>query len=247
MARPHQETELCGMIPEENDPEFVSQHLSAYTFMRPHAVGKRLLEIGFGDGYGSAYLAEAAKEVVGVDVAAGNIPRAGAKYPRPNLTFLPFDGSHLPFPDEAFDLAGSFQVIEHVSEPQLLPWLLEIKRVLKRDGALFLSTLNLEQARKPGKPYQKLIYHEKEFTAPELEELLKQAFPNVVMYGLHPALKHRFFRRLKRWGIFKDFPPAIDLVRRHYTGVTVKDFVAARGGIRRALDLFAVCRKPEGA
>ncbi len=228
------DAELCGLIPEENDPGFVAQHLSAYAFIRPQLAGKRVLEVGFGDGYGAAYLAEGAAEVGGVDIVPGNAPRAQAKYPASNLVFRHFDGMRLPFPEGAFDAAVSCQVIEHVPEPQLPAWLSEIRRVLKPGGQFFVSTLNLDQAMKPGKPYQKLIYHEKEFTAPELEALLKQVFSSVTLFGLHPSFKHRFFRRLKRWGFF---------VRSYFSRMTVRDFVVRPADLRRAVDLLALCTK----
>ena len=233
MTQAQSDADLCGMIPEENDPGFVAQHLSAYAFMRSRIVGRKVLEVGFGDGYGAAYLAEQAGEVVAVDLVEGNAPRARRKYPRPNLCFLSFDGKRIPFPDRTFDAAGSFQVIEHVPEKDLVAWLTEIRRVLKPEGSFYLSTLNLENARKPGKPYEKLIYHEKEFTAPELKQLLCRIFPSVEMFGLHPSPVHRFFRRLKRWG-WK--------VRAYYSRISVRDFVASRSGLRRCLDLIAVCR-----
>ncbi len=241
MTQAQTDAELCGLIPEENEPEFVAQHLSAYAFIRPQLAGRRVLEVGFGDGYGAAYLAEGAKEVVGVDVLSGNIPRAQAKYPRPNLSFRHFDGMRLPFSEAMFDAAVSCQVIEHVPEPQLLAWVSEIKRVLRPGGRLFVSTLNLDQAKKPGRPYQKLIYHEKEFTAPELAALLKQIFPSVTLLGLHPTLKHRFFRRLKRWGFYDNLPAPVNVVRRYFSQMTIRDFTVRCSNLRHAIDLFAVC------
>ena len=61
-----------------------------------------------------------------------------------------------------------------------------------------ISTLNLEHNMKPGKPYSKLCYHEKEFTASELTTLLKRFFPSVELHGLYLTPKHRVFLRLKR-------------------------------------------------
>lgn len=232
MTQAQQDAELCGLIPEDNEPMFVAQHLSAYLFVRPQVAGAQVLEVGFGAGYGTAYLAEAAAQVVGVDIVAGNIPRAQERYGRPNVTFLHFDGYHLPFADGAFDAAGSFQVIEHVPEPRLEAWLAEIRRVLKPGGRLFVSTLNLAHNQKPGRPYEKLPYHEKEFTAPELDALLRRAFPSVTMYGLHPTLKHRWWRRLKRWGVNAG---------RFFDRGSTADFVVSRWGVRRAMDLIAVC------
>lgn len=234
MTQAQTQAERCGLVPEENEPEFFAQHLSAYAFMRPHIGGQKVLEIGFGDGYGAAYLAEAAREVTGVDIVAGNIPAAQAKYRNPQLKFLHFDGTCIPFPDGTFDAAGSFQVIEHVPEPQIVPWLAEIRRVLKPGGRFFVSTLNLEHNQKPGKPYQKLIYHEKEFTAPELEALLKKVFGKVSLYGLHPTLKQRLFRRMKKWGLKLDG---------YYRSITVRDFKTSPRNVRKSIDLLAICEK----
>lgn len=234
MTQAQADAERCGLVPEESSPWFVAQHLSAYAFMRPRVAGRKVLEVGFGDGYGAAYLAESAAEVVGVDIVAGNIPVARAKYPNLKLKFEHFDGAHIPFPDSTFDAAGSFQVIEHVPEPQIIPWLAEIQRVLKPGGRFYVSTLNLEHNQKPGKPYQKLVYHEKEFTATELEAVLKKVFEKVSLHGLHLTLKQRFFRRLKKWGV---------RMGSYYDSITVRDFTTSQQNIRKSLDLIAVCEK----
>lgn len=46
----------------------------------------------------------------------------------------------LPYADARFDAAISMDVIEHVTSP--LPWLLEVLRVIKPGGSLFLTTPN---------------------------------------------------------------------------------------------------------
>ena len=219
---------------------FFAKHLSAYAFMRPRVVGKRVLELGFGDGYGTAYLAEQAQEVAGVDTAPGNIPLAQAKYRLGNVSFELFDGLHLPFPDASFDAAGTFQVIEHVPEDQLVLWLAEIRRVLKREGALYVSTLNLEQAQKPGGNYEKHPEHQKEFTGPELEALLKEIFPKVTLYGLYLTPKHQLLLRVKKWGLHKLFG-ATD--QWYFDQIGVEDFAVRAPSSAGALDLIAVCQK----
>src|SRR6185436_14549963 len=121
-------------------------------------------EIGFGDGYGLHYLSPWAHQVTGVDIAPDNIPMAAVKYPAENLRFAQFDGMNFPFEKESFDVACSFQVIEHIPEPKLIEWLTGISDVLKKGGVFYVSTLNLATAMKPGAPYQKSVDHEKEFT-----------------------------------------------------------------------------------
>ena len=51
-------------------------------------------------------------------------------------------GAPLPYPSGRFDLVVSMDVIEHVKEPGLLPWLREIFRVTKPGGLVFLTTPN---------------------------------------------------------------------------------------------------------
>jgi len=243
MTRAQEEAYLCGLEPEKTDPRFFAQHLAAYTFTRPHAAGKRVLEVGFGEGYGSDYLAQVAQEVTGIELAPGNIPRAAGKYRRPNLRFLQMDATALSFPDGAFDLACSFQVIEHIPEPLLPAYLGGIFRVLSPSGLCVISTLNLAHNRKPGRPYEKLVYHEKEFTAPELHHLLAQTFPSVELYGLHLSPSHRLFQRLKKWGLNRIGPPAVNPVARFYARTSPADFRVSRDCSDEALDLIALCRK----
>ena len=231
------ELERCGMIPEDNPPEFFAKHLSAYHFLKSSVTDKTVLEVGFGDGYGMAYLAERAKEVVGIDIASPNIPLAQAKYPLKNLRFSQYDGLNFPFPDETFDVVGTFQVIEHIPEDKLSEWLGEIKRVLKKDGLFCASTLNLKNALKPGVPYSKNVDHHKEFYAHELEDLLGKTFGRVSMHGLRYSVKHQAFRRLKKWGLSR-----LPFVKSHFQKTSVSDFRVTQRNVDTSIDLIAVCR-----
>src|SRR3989338_1356717 len=133
-------TEHGGINPEEESPRFVAKHLSAYYFAGRFAEGS-VLELGFGDGYGASLLAETAKDVTGIDLFQKNVDLASSKYKRPNLKFFKMSATALDFSSCSFDLAVSFQVIEHIPQNELPQYLSEIKRVLKAGGKTCLSTL----------------------------------------------------------------------------------------------------------
>lgn len=231
------------IVPEETPAKFLAEHLKAYEFAEDFVKGKKVLEVGCGDGYGSAYLAKAASEVVGVDYEKNVIVSAQRKYARRNLIFLCADATHLEFKDNSFDVVCSFQVIEHIPEDKLIHYLLEIRRVLKSDGAFYLSTLNLEHARKSALTYQKNSAHCKEFELESLKDLLSQAFDKVEILGLHLTLKHRLYLRLKKSGIFRFLPDARNPVSRFYNQVTTDDFEINNINLKKAIDFICICEK----
>lgn len=229
---------------EHFDRKLLMSHLCAYRLAAQHAKGGRLLEIGSGTGYGAYYLAQAAREVVAVDQDAALINRASRLFCLPNLTYMAMDGARLSLPDGSFDVVGTFQVIEHIPEPQLLKFVQEIGRMLKPDGVAVISTLNLEHNRKPGGVYVKAPFHEKEFTAPELYALLRQVFPSVAIYGLYPRWRYRMIRRLKRWGFNRLGGKRFNPIQRFYAQGLVTDMhklLPSTSPI--AIDLIAFCAK----
>ena len=230
-----------GINPETESPRLVAKHLSAYHFAKDFARG-RTLEIGCGDGYGSSLLSNTAEEVIGIDLFERNVEVASAKYDRPNLKFLRMNATELAFPEKSFDLAVSFQVIEHIPQALLNQYLNEIKRVLKINGVACISTLNLKKNLKAGQTYDKSPHHDKEFLPFEFEDLLKSHFRQVAVYGLYPTSKHLFFERLKKAG-FGKMPAPLNPVARFYDHITARDFYWSRqNNLDDCIDLLAVCR-----
>lgn len=230
------------IIPSEVPPKFYAQHLKPYTLIADEAYGKKILEVGCGDGFGAAFLAKTAGEVIGIDYDRETILRAREKYVLPNLRFMPMGADKLEFEDNCFDLVCSFQVIEHIPEDKITRYLAEIKRVLKNDGTFYLSTLNLGHVMKSRSTYKKQPAHCREFRLDELRELLSKVFSKVEISGLQLTLKHRFYQRLKKAGIFK-FLGIINPVDGFYKKCGVGDFKITPDNLTKAIDFICVCEK----
>ena len=134
--------------------------------------GARVLDVGFGEGYGAEILGT--PNYLGVEVDEKVVARARSRHPR--FHFASYDGRRLP--PGPFDLAISFQVIEHVDEPE--PWLDEIARVSRR--AMFTTPNRIHRVRDGERPWNR--YHVREFLAEELRALLAAHFDDVVVYGV---------------------------------------------------------------
>ncbi len=154
-------------------------YVSAVEYARP---SDRLLEIGFGEGYGSEIVGPRVAEYVGVEVDDDAVLHAARTYQDLNRSFLRYDGARLPFDDGTFDLIISFQVIEHVDNPA--GFLEEARRVMKATGSALIVTPNRNHRVLDGeRPFNR--YHVREFNPPELEALMREAFENVVLFGIH--------------------------------------------------------------
>lgn len=79
------------------------------------------------------------KLIVGVDVAEVAVEQAHS-LEWTHSTFLPYDGSVLPFCSSSFDLAIMVEVIEHVLDKKKM--LSEVARILKPGGRLIVTTPN---------------------------------------------------------------------------------------------------------
>lgn len=231
------------IIPEETNAKFFSQQLKAYEFARPGASGKIVLDLGCGDGYGAAFLAKVAKEIIAIDYEKEIVLKARKKYNVPHLKFVSMDVSELGFKDESFDILCSFQVVEHIPEERLPSYFSEIKRVLKNEGEFYISTLNLANNIKSPPTYKKDPAHCKEFYFEEFKTLLEGAFADVQIYGLYLTPKHKFYLSLKKAGIFNPFPQSLSPVKRFYDKVTTNDFRVLPISRQKPIDFYAICRK----
>jgi len=163
------------VVPGKVEPDLFNEHLSRYFFARGFASSRRVLDLGCGTGYGTAILAEAAKNVIAVDISREAITYAMENYRRQGLDFLVADCIQLPIRSATQDLVVCFEVVEHLSEQHRL--LDEISRVLKPDGLLLMSTPNRRyytEERQEINPY-----HTHEFDHQEFSSYLRRCFEGV--------------------------------------------------------------------
>jgi SAM-dependent methyltransferase len=142
------------------------EHLHRYLFCRPHVKNKIVLDIASGEGYGSRNLAEEAAHVYGVDIDAEAVAHAGRKYKKDNLSFQVGSCEAIPLPDASIDVVVSFETIEHHDKHQEM--MSEIKRVLRPDGLLIISSPNKhvhQDINKNINPYHIKELYEDEFKA----------------------------------------------------------------------------------
>lgn len=148
------------------------EHLHRYGVAAQLSVGKKVLDIASGEGYGSNLLSEVAQEVIGVDISADAVEKAKKKYQKNNLDFLVGSADRIPLPDRSVDIVVSFETIEHHDKHDEM--LVEIKRVLRERGLLIISSPN--KLNYSDRANYKNPFHVKELYEEEFKTLIKKYF-----------------------------------------------------------------------
>jgi SAM-dependent methyltransferase len=156
-------------------------HLKAYEEAASLAAGKAILDLGCNNGYGSAVLGEVCSQVVALDVSPSAIEDARERFGNRDIDFRLYDGRNIPCDNQSFDVAVSFQVIEHLADTA--PYLTEITRVLRPSGSALFTTPNAAiRLDRDMKPWNE--FHVGEYRADELAGILKVVFDEVNIRGL---------------------------------------------------------------
>jgi SAM-dependent methyltransferase len=158
--------------------EIAYDHLARYRFAERHMVNKSVIDMGCGAGYGAHSLAKVACSVLGVDLSVEAVAHAAERYQASNLHYEVGDVGNLPYEDESFEAAVSFEVIEHLERPEEL--LCEVKRLLKKDGVFAVSTPNKQTYSNDRNRVNS--YHLSEMYPLEFQELLERYFEHVQIY-----------------------------------------------------------------
>jgi len=236
------------IVPDETPPGPVAIHEKRYRFALPYCAGKRVLDAACGVGYGTALLADAAREVVGVDVSQEAIAYARSRYARPNVEFRVEDLLAPDLADRDFDVVCSFETLEHLADRET--YLEHLARVLRDDGVYIVSTPRTDETTEsPDNPH-----HFVEYSSGDFERLLRPHFARVELFGQRriQTRRHRWLQRLDVLGLRRRLG-FMRGVGRLATGtdptqdVSLDGIAIERRDVDTADVLLAVCRRPSRA
>ena len=156
--------------------EHTIEHLHRYAFALQFVENKQVVDIASGEGYGANLLSSRAHAVIGIDIDNETIEHAKIKYTKNNLSYIQGSAFNIPIESSTIDIVTSFETIEHHDKHEEM--LREIKRILKPNGMLIIST--------PEKLYYSDAlnysneFHVKELYFDEFKKLINSFFQNSV-------------------------------------------------------------------
>jgi SAM-dependent methyltransferase len=176
-----------------------------YNFASNYSKNKKVLEIACGSGLGLKYLARMSKRVTGIDIDEINIDiarKACANFE--NISVKLMDAHEMSFADADYDLILLFEAIYYLSNPK--KFVSEAHRLLSNQGMLIICSVNKNWKDFHPSPYSCYYY-----SIPELRDLLKGKFDNIIFFGGFPVyqegLKAKFFSLIKHTAIRLDLIP----------------------------------------
>jgi 2-polyprenyl-3-methyl-5-hydroxy-6-metoxy-1,4-benzoquinol methylase len=226
-------------VPAEN--YWYRRHLAVYEWIGARVIGKRVIDLACGEGYGSEVLSRSAATVLGVDANPEAHDHARLRYRRQNLRFE--RGLVETHGDAgAYDAVVFLQTIEHVQDPVAV--LQHFRSLLSPGGVAYVTTPNVLTLAPPGAEKSSNPWHIKEYRAHEFEAVCRGVFGKVQILGLFHARKLRVHELAlacgwdavhSRLGITKPF------YDRFTPAIASSDFTFRAYGLDRALDFLAVC------
>ena len=167
-------------VPWATDVQVVYEHYHRYLWAADLVRGRRVLDLGSGEGFGSAILAGVAEHVCGIDIDPDTVEHSRLNYAAPNLEFRIASALDLSeFEPDAFNAVVAFEMIEHVSAHERL--VAQVDRVLRADGVFIVSTPDrrlYSEASGLRNPF-----HQRELDEVELRALLESRFEFVAFWG----------------------------------------------------------------
>lgn len=116
------------------------EHKYYFSFSKNYIKGKKVLDVGSWTGPYEILINGLAKEITAVDVEEKALKVLKKNLPK--VVCIKATSHNLPFKNETFDVVTFWDVIEHIPIGYELATLIEINRVLRKGGYIFLATIN---------------------------------------------------------------------------------------------------------
>ena len=149
-----------------------------YILALKYAKNKNVLDIASGEGYGTKILSSKAKKIIGADFDQNSIQKAKKIFSNTkNISFQKENVLCTSFPDDYFDLVTSMETIEHIDDDK--KYMLEMKRILKKDGYFIFSTPQNSLGHIPMNNQ-----HTREYSLNQIKALTKKFFKIELIVGI---------------------------------------------------------------
>lgn len=152
---------------------FMSPQMDIYKALAPHMAGKKVLDVGFGFGFGALQFTPYAESVTGVELDNEAVKFANATIPGIRWEWGDI-GRGVHYLGSDYDAVVMIEVLEHISEWQLA--LVNVLDVLKPGGLFYIS------ARNANADLRKNDLHEREWRAEQFKIAVEHFFKDVKLY-----------------------------------------------------------------
>lgn len=199
-----------GSLASVIDPNDQRGHKNRYIVgIRDRALNERLprgdaaiLDFGCGSGNLAAAMASHQRHFTGIDITPELVALAREQNNPDYTNFLLYDGGSIPLPDDSFDAATTYVVLNHITDDaQLVASLREVVRVLRPGTSMYCveqtrrHTTVTEQGLKKQRSVAdfEALFVEAGFRVSRVEHLRKARYPGIylIRYGLIPAFMYQ--------------------------------------------------------
>ncbi|GAB7078663.1 class I SAM-dependent methyltransferase [Megalodesulfovibrio paquesii] len=153
----------------EQPQPILDAHIDRFYFFAPLCIGKRVLDVGCGFGYGAKILAQFAAEVVAIDIDPHELDFARTRHAAHNITYIQEKVQALDAGD--FDVCVCTEVIEHIDPAEVDAVLHAISARLRPNALLVFTT--------PCQAYTQKTdnrFHVQEYSYPDFTALIARYF-----------------------------------------------------------------------
>lgn len=163
---------IAKLYAEFNKDKLMQFQLNKFISLLPKKA--KVLDAGCGPGRDAEYMHEDGVDVTGIDISEGMVEEAKKRVPK--ITFKVMDMRSLTFKDATFDGIWAMASLFNIPKEEIPHVLKEFKRVLKKDGLVFIAVKEGEGEKIIKKPkYNHEPIYMVFFNQQELEEFLTDA------------------------------------------------------------------------